>query len=62
MIVIFVLLASLLICRGIGAPGVETLANWPAATRYALVAMLVFTASAHFTKMKQLSAAAGESE
>ena len=53
MVVIFVLLASLLIFRGIGALGVETLSSWPAATRYALAAMLVFTASAHFTKMKE---------
>ncbi len=53
MIVLVVLLLSLLIYRGIGALGVDTLGTWPGATRYALATMLVFTASAHFTKMKQ---------
>jgi uncharacterized membrane protein len=52
MIVLVVLLLSLLIYRGIGRLGVDALATWPAATRYALATMLVFTASAHFTKMK----------
>ena len=52
MIVLVVLLLSLLIYRGIGALGVDALATWPAATRWALATMLVFTASAHFTKMK----------
>jgi len=32
--------------------GVAALATWAGATRYALATMLVFTASAHFTKMK----------
>jgi uncharacterized membrane protein len=53
MIVLVVLLLSLLIYRGIGALGVDALGTWPAATRYALATMLVFTASAHFTKMKE---------
>ncbi len=53
MLVLFVLLGALLICRGIGALGVETLATWSGATRYALAVMLVFTASAHFTRMKE---------
>jgi len=53
MVVLFVLVGSLLIFRGIGALGVEALATWSAATRYALAAMLVFTASAHFTRMKE---------
>jgi uncharacterized membrane protein len=52
MIVLFVLLISLLLYRVIGALGVAALATWPGATRYALATMLVFTASAHFTKMK----------
>src|SRR6266850_883775 len=52
MIVLFVLLISLLLYRAIGALGVTALANWAGATRYALATMLVFTASAHFTKMK----------
>src|SRR3989442_8198695 len=52
MIVLFVLLISLLLYRAIGALGVAALATWAGATRYALATMLVFTASAHFTKMK----------
>lgn len=52
MIVLFVLLISLLLYRAIGALGVAALASWTGATRYALATMLVFTASAHFTKMK----------
>ena len=51
MIVLFVLLISLLLYRAIGALGVAALATWAGATRYALATMLVFTASAHFTKM-----------
>jgi uncharacterized membrane protein len=52
MIVLFILLISLLLYRAIGALGVAALATWAGATRYALATMLVFTASAHFTKMK----------
>jgi uncharacterized membrane protein len=52
MVVLFVLLISLLLYRAIGALGVAALATWVGATRWALATMLVFTASAHFTKMK----------
>ena len=52
MIVLFVLLISLLLYRAIGALGVAALATSAGATRYALATMLVFTATAHFTKMK----------
>src|SRR5260370_30957265 len=52
MIVLVVLLLSLLIYRGIGVLGVDALGTWPAATRYALATILVFTASAHFSRMK----------
>src|SRR4030095_16578118 len=52
MLVLFVLLGSLLIFRGLGAAGFQAFASWAAATRYALAVMLVFTASAHFTRMK----------
>ena len=52
MIVLFVLLISLLLYRAVGALGVAALASWTGATRYALATMLLFTASAHFTKMK----------
>ena len=53
MIVLFVLLFSLLLYRAIGALGVAALATWAGAIRYALATMLLFTASAHFTKMKR---------
>ena len=53
MIVLLVLLGSLLVYRGVGALGVGAFGTWPAATRYALATMLVLTASAHFTKMKE---------
>ena len=52
MIVLFVLIISLLLYRAIGALGIVALATWAGATRYALATMLVFTASAHFTRMK----------
>ena len=53
MILLVVLLGSLVVYRGVGALGVNAFGNWPAATRYALATMLVFTASAHFTKVKR---------
>ncbi|HZR67223.1 MAG TPA: DoxX family protein [Terriglobales bacterium] len=53
MAVLFVLLASWLILRGIGALGVGALATWQHSAVYALAVMFVFTASAHFNKMKQ---------
>ena len=52
MLVLIVLLASWVVLRGIGAIGVHALATWQDSARYALVAMFVFTASAHFNKMK----------
>jgi uncharacterized membrane protein len=41
MVVLVVLLMSLLIFRSLGVLDVETLSNWPSATRNALAAMLV---------------------
>jgi len=38
--------------RGIGAAGVHRFASWQDSARYALAVMFVFTASAHFNKMK----------
>jgi len=35
-----------------GAAGVHVLATWQDSARYALVVMFVFTATAHFNKMK----------
>ena len=50
---LIVLLVSLLVFRGLGAFGVHGLSFWPAATRYGLALMFLFTASAHFTKMRE---------
>ena len=52
MAVLIVLLVSWLIFRGIGALGVAALAAWQDSARYALAVMFVFTAIAHFNKMK----------
>jgi uncharacterized membrane protein len=52
MAVLIVLFASLLVYRAAGALGVEWLDSWQTATRYALSTMLLFTASAHFTRMR----------
>ena len=48
-----VLAGSLLLYRALGALGVEPLATWPAATRWALATLLLLTASAHFNRMKE---------
>jgi len=53
MLVVIVLLVSWAVLRGIGAAGVHALATWQDSARYALVVMFVFTASAHFSRMKQ---------
>ncbi len=52
MLVLIILLVSWLVFRGIGAAGVHALASWQDSARYALVVMFVFTAIAHFNKMK----------
>jgi uncharacterized membrane protein len=48
-----VLVVSLLALRGVGVAGVDALSSWAAAARGALALMFLFTASAHFTAMKQ---------
>lgn len=53
MAVLIVLIGSMLIFRGLGALGVKRLQSWRAATLFALAAMLFFTATAHFTTMKE---------
>lgn len=53
MAVLLVLIAGILTFRGIGTLGIDAFASWPAATRYGLALMLLFTASAHFTRMKE---------
>jgi len=52
MVVLIVLLVSWLVFHAVGAAGVHTLASWQDSARYALVVMFVFTATAHFNKMK----------
>ncbi len=52
MLVLIVLLAAWLIFRAIGAAGVHVLAAWQHSALYALAVMFVFTATAHFNKMK----------
>jgi uncharacterized membrane protein len=52
MVVLILLLVSWVVLRGIGAAGVHTLASWQDSARYALVVMFIFTATAHFNKMK----------
>jgi len=53
MAVLIVLFASLLVYRAAGALGVEWLDSWQTAARFALSTMLFFTASAHFTRMRE---------
>ena len=52
MLVLIVLLTAWFVFRGVGAAGLHALASWQDSARYALVVMFVFTASAHFNKMK----------
>lgn len=52
MLVLFLLLVSWVALRGIGAAGVHALASWQDSARYAFVLMFIFTATAHFNKMK----------
>ena len=52
MLVLMVLLVSWAAFRAIGAAGVQALSSWQDSARYALVVMFVFTATAHFNKMK----------
>jgi uncharacterized membrane protein len=53
MLVLLVLVASILVFRGLGFAGVSALASWSAAVRDGLAVMLLLTASAHFTPMKE---------
>jgi uncharacterized membrane protein len=52
MIVLLVLLVSWVVLRGLGAAGVQVLASWQGSASYALALMFIFTATAHFNKMK----------
>jgi len=53
MLVLLILVVSVLVFRGLGFAGVSALASWAAAVRDGLAVMLLFTASAHFTPMKE---------
>jgi uncharacterized membrane protein len=52
MLVLILLLATWLVFRAVGAAGVDVLASWQHSALYALAVMFVFTATAHFNKMK----------
>ena len=52
MVVLILLLVWWAALRGIGAAGVHVLASWQHSALYALAVMFVFTATAHFNKMK----------
>lgn len=52
MLVLIVLLVSWAAFRAIGAAGVQPLSSWRDSARYALAVMFIFTATAHFNKMK----------
>jgi uncharacterized membrane protein len=53
MLVLIVLVASILILRGLGLAGAPAFASWSADVRDGLAVMLLFTGSAHFTPMKE---------
>ena len=53
MVVLGVLLASLLLFRGLGVVGVDLFSTWEVSAAWALAVMFLFTASAHFTKTKE---------
>lgn len=52
MLLLTILLAWWLVLRGVGALGVSALASWQHSACYALAVMFVFTAGAHFHRMK----------
>jgi|SRR5215469_7075776 len=52
MLVLIVLLVSWAAFRSIGAAGVHALSSWQYSARYALAVTFIFTATAHFNKMK----------
>lgn len=53
MVVLFILVISCLIFRGIGHAGVAAFGSWKASARDALSLMLIFTGISHFTFMKE---------
>jgi uncharacterized membrane protein len=53
MLVLVILVASILVFRGLGFAGAPAFASWSADVRDGLAVMLLFTSSAHFTPMKE---------
>jgi uncharacterized membrane protein len=53
MLVLLVLIVSLAVFRTLGFAGIPLFVTWHASARWALAIMLFFTASAHFTSMKE---------
>jgi uncharacterized membrane protein len=53
MLVLLILVAAILVFRGLGYAGAPAFASWSADVRDGLAVMLLFTASAHFTPMKE---------
>ena len=50
---VFVLVGATLLLRALGALGVDAFATWIDSARVALAVMFLFTASAHFTRMRE---------
>ncbi len=53
MLGLVILIASILIFRGLGLAGAPAFASWSADVRDGLAVMLLFTGSAHFTPVKE---------
>jgi uncharacterized membrane protein len=53
MIVLFVLLGSLLVYRGLGAAGISPFDTWTESARWALATMFIFTGIAHFGRERR---------
>jgi uncharacterized membrane protein len=53
MLVLVILIAAILLFRGLGFAGAPAFASWSADVRDGLAVMLLLTASAHFTPMKE---------
>jgi len=53
MLVLLILIVSLATFRVLGFAGVALFSTWHASARWAMAIMLFFTASAHFTSMKE---------
>ncbi len=52
MIPFIVMLAAIVVARTAGACGLEAVGSWQAATRAGLAVMFIFTAVAHFNRMR----------